>query len=136
MAAITPSTVSGGLKILRSAQTTTLTDWVSTPPWAQLVIVHLRISVAGTNTILTLKAADPVARDDAAGNFITFLTSATITATGYHTYTVHPFATAAADQAAADAAVIAAAPVPALLGITITPTGSTYSTYVEFRGTK
>ena len=132
MAAITPFAGSphGTLVVLRTGSTSTTTDWVDVPSWCGFVTVHLNITVAGTNTILTLKQPNPVLRDD--GTAITFLTSATITAAGYHSYTIHPCATAVADGAAANTAVVAAAPIPTTIGVTTTPTGSTYSTAISF----
>jgi hypothetical protein len=132
VAAITPitGTPGGRLISLRSAATGTTTDWIDVPIWANSFTIYLDISTAGTNTILTLKAGNPVSRDDA--RVITFVTSATITATGLHTYTVDPRATAVADSATVATAVVAAAPIPALLGVTTTPTGSTYSTAIQF----
>jgi hypothetical protein len=134
MAAITP--VAGSpypsRVPLRAASSATTTDWLDVPAWCNAIKVHLRVTVAGTNTILTIREANPVARDDAAGNTVTVVTSATITATGYHTYLLHPNATAVADQAAANTAVQAAVVVPRLVGITTTPTGSTYTTEIEF----
>ena len=134
MAAITPVVGSPFPQrvALRSAATGTTTDWLDVPAFCTAVKVHLRITVAGTNTILTIKEANPVARDDGAGNVITVVTSATITATGYHTYFLYPDATTVADAAAANTAVQAAVSVPRLIGITTTPTGSTYTTEIEF----
>lgn len=132
MAAITPKTGGPYAKFvaLQSAATGTTTDWLDVPEWANAVRVHLRVTAAGTNTILTIKGAHPTVRDD--GTAITLVTSATITATGYHTYTLTPSGTAVADSATVSTGVVAAASVPKLIGVTTTPTGSTYSTDIEF----
>lgn len=132
MAAITPKAGSPYPKLvpLQSAATGTTTDWLDVPDWCNAIRVHLRITVAGTNTILTLKAADPVLRDD--GTSITVVTSATITATGYHTYLLRHDAVAVADQAGANTASQSVVAPPRLIGVTTTPTGSTYSTEIEF----
>jgi hypothetical protein len=132
MAAISFTAQKGRYQVLRSAQTTTLTDWILTPSWATSVIIHLDISAAGTNTILTAFAGRPFNLDDARTALI--LTSATITAAGYHTYTIAPNATTVADSATVGTAAVVPGAVPSILGITTTPTGSTYSVAVEFRG--
>lgn len=134
MAAITPKAGSPypALVPLQSAATGATTDWLDVPAWCNAIRVHLRVTVAGTNTILVIKAANPVSRDDGAGNIVTLVTSATITATGYHTYMLHPANTAVADQAAANTAVLAAVGIPKLIGITTTPSSSTYTTEIEF----
>lgn len=134
MAAITPKAGSPYPKRvpLQAAATGTTTDWLDVPDWCDAIKVHLRVTVAGTNTILTIKEANPVSRDDGAGNVITIATSATVTATGYHTYLLHPNATAVADVAGANTAAQYAVAVPSLVGVTVTPTGSTYTTEIEF----
>lgn len=132
MAAITLTSVKN-FSALQSAATGTTTDWIAVPPYVTLAIVHLQITTAGTNTILTLKAAPPIQPYDDA-RVITFLTSATITAIGYHQYVIGDVgATAVADAAAVNTMVTLATAVPTVLGITTTPTGSTYSTAVEFK---
>lgn len=135
MATISVTSVPGRFKALLAGQTTTTTSWVQPPPWASIAIVHLVITVAGTSTILTLKAAQSGAGnlDDAAAATITFYTGATITAASFHTYTLHPLATAVADAAGASTMAVVPALVPTTLGITVTPNGSTYYTAIEYR---
>ncbi len=136
MAAISLTAVPGRFSRLLAAQTGATTSWVQTPGYPCIVIVHLDITTAGTNTILTLKAGNVVptgAYDDTRTALIA--TGATITAASYHTYAVGPALTAVADVAGAGAAAVVPAVVPAVLGITVTPTGSTYSTAIEFRRT-
>lgn len=133
MAGITFTTIQGRFTGLQGGATSTTTNWVTTPGWANLAIVHLDVTAAGTNTILTLKAAGPTRPPDDS-RAITFFTSATITAASYHTYTLDPRATSVADAAGASTMAVVPAVVPAMLGITTTPTGSTYSTWIEFRG--
>jgi len=134
MAAITPKAGgpwSSGLVALQSGATGTTTDWIDVPKWCNLIVVHLNITAGGTNTIQTLKSAHPTVRDD--GTAITFFTSATITAAGYHSYTIHPWATSVADAAGAATAAVVPGTIPNLIGVTTTPTGSTYSTAIEFK---
>ncbi len=135
MAAISFTAVKGRYLALQAGATGTTTNWVQTPGWANIAIVHLVITVAGTNTILTLKAAPPGSGnpDDAAANTITFYTGATITAASYHSYTLSPWNTSVADAAGASTMAVVPALVPTVLGITTTPTGSTYYTSLEFR---
>ena len=134
MAAITPTAFNGRFKVLQSAVTGTTTDWIYTPAKSGICVVHLDISAAGTNTILVLKAASPFTRgapDDTRA--ISFFTSATITAASYHSYALGTQHTSVADAAGASTMVVVPANIPLLLGITTTPTGSTYSTAVSFR---
>jgi hypothetical protein len=134
MAAITPKAGApySGITVLQSAATGTTTDWLDVPKWCSLIIVHLDITVAGTSTILTVKSANPVTRDDTRTALI--FTSATVTAIGYHSYTIAPNGTVLADSATVGTAAVAAGAIPSLLGVTTTPTGSTYSSAIEFRG--
>ncbi len=136
MAAITLTSTPGRFTRLLAAQTGTTTSWVSTPGYPCVAIVYVLGTVAGTNWILTLKEANPAiaavaALDDT--HAATIFTSATVTATGLHSYLLDPRATAVADAAGAPTASIVPMMVPAVLGVTVTPTGSTYSTAVEFR---
>lgn len=133
MAAISFTASSGRYQILWAAQGGTKTDWLAVPHWARLAIVHLDITTAGTNTILTLKAASPTTLDDT--RVITFLTSATITAATYHQYVIGDVgATAVADSATVSTMVTLATALPAILGVTVTPSTSTYTSAIEFRG--
>ena len=136
MAAITLTSVPGRFTRLLAAQTTTTTSWVQTPGYPCIAIVYVLGTVAGTNWILTIKAANPSiaavgALDDT--HAATIFTSATVTATGLHSYLIDPRATAVADAAGAPTSVVVPQTVPAIMGVTVTPTGSTYSTAVEFR---
>lgn len=136
MAAITLTSTPGRFTRLLAAQTGTTTSWVATPPWANMAVVYVLGTVAGTNWILTIKEANPAVAAAAAlddTHAATIFTSATVTATGLHSYLLDPRATAVADAAGAPTSVVVPQKVPTFMGITVTPTGSTYSTAVEFR---
>jgi hypothetical protein len=145
MAAITPVTFSPYL-VLRnvSAQATTgQTDWLDVPGWVQSILVTLNITAnaGGTpTTILTLRAPDPVTRDDTSDHAV-LLTGATITAASFHHYAIAgSFVTAGTDSATTDSSVVQNSPIPRTLGVRVTnDRGSadetyTYTLTVSFKG--
>lgn len=138
MAAITRTQVTDGLSLVRQAATTSQTDWLVVPPWAKSAYVYLSITTAGTNTILTLHAADPVLADDAQS--IVLFTGATITAATNHLYILgsdasQVTATETADSATLDAVVTdnELRVLPPLFGVQVAATGSTYTLSVFFK---
>jgi hypothetical protein len=137
MAAITAGAGSGGrFALIRQAATTSQTDWLYTPAWARYAIVFLSITTAGTSTIPTFHAADPVLKDDAQA--ILLEAGAIITAASNHIYVLGhmlPSGTEIADSATLDATSyqIQYWVLPSLLGVQIAATGSTYTLSVEFR---
>lgn len=145
MAAIVPVAFSP-YKVLRTvaAQATTgQTDWIDVPSWVKSILVTLNITAnAGTTPVstVTLRAPDPVTRDDTNDHAI-LLTGAAITGASFHHYAIGPtFVTAGTDQVAADSSVVQNAPIPATLGVTVTNdrgTGDetyTYTLTVQFKG--
>lgn len=132
MAAITPVTAISRLKVLQTAATTTTTDWVDVPLWAETITIHLDVSATGGSVGLAIKQGNPVSRDDA--RTIPLGTQVAKTAATYSTYTITPIGTTVADAAGASTAAIVLAPVPSLIGLTTTVTTSgTYSTAIEFK---
>ena len=135
MAAISPISGPSAFRTLRSGATTSQTDWIDTPHWATKAIVTLSVTTAGTSTIPTFHAADPVLRDDAQA--MALFAGATITAASNHFYLLgdYPKVAEVADGAAADAIVLQdeLVMIPALLGIQIVATGSTYTLSIHFK---
>lgn len=137
MAAIVPVANIGRFHILRSAATTSQTDWLYSPGGFKFkfAVVRLAVTTAGTSTILTISSADPAFRDD--GRILTRFTSATITAASDHEYLCGPVptVTALADADADDAVVApdALKDLPTLLGLGVVATGSTYTLSIEYK---
>lgn len=133
MAAITLTSAASRYTALQSGVSATTTNWVTVPRGFSVVTFHLDISAAGTSTTPVVKAAFLGTLDDA--RVITLLTGSTITATGYHTYSIGPGLTAVADSPTVSTAAAAVTGLPMIVGLTCTVVGvPTYSTAVEFRG--
>ena len=124
--ALISSSVVAPFAVLRNVSTqatTGQTDWVDVPAWAKVILVTFNVTAnAGTTPIstVTLRAPDPVTRDDTADHAV-LLTGANITAASFHQYALAPtFTTAGTDSATADSSVVQNGPIPATLGVRVT----------------
>ena len=133
-------------KVLRnvSAQATTgQTDWLDVPDWTKSILVTYNLTAnAGTTpiTTVTLRAPDPVTRDDTADHGV-LLTGAAVTAASFHYYALAPtFTTAGVDSATADSSVVQNGPIPTTIGVRVLNdrgTGDetyTYTLTIKFKG--
>ena len=135
MAAITPTAFSPYLvlKNVTAEAAATNTFWFDVPRWVQNVIVTFNFTDAaagtGHSSVVTLRAADPVSRDDTNDHAV-LLTSATITAASFHTYAIGPgLGTDSADSATADAYQNEDRHIPSILGVRIANAAGTGATY-------
>jgi hypothetical protein len=146
MAAITAT--AGNFRREASAQATTgQTDWINVPSWARYISIFFNLTAVAGNTpisTLSLKAADPVSRDDAhVINIAEHAALTGITAAGQYILQVGPGVTGIADDvtnsATADSVISLNAVLPQLLGVTVLndrTTGDetyTYNLSVTFR---
>lgn len=145
MALIVPAVFSpfSVLRNVTAQATTGQTDWLDVPDWVKSIIVTLNITAnAGTTptTTLTLRAPDPVTRDDTNDHGVV-LTSAVITGASFHYYALAPtFTTAGTDGVASDSTVVQNGPIPSTIGVRVLndrTTGDetyTYTLTIKFRG--
>ena len=145
MALIVPTDFSPFLKLrdVTTQATTGQTDWLDVPEWVKTIVVTFNLTAnAGTTpeSTITLRAPDPVSRDDTNDHSI-LLTSATITGASFHTYYIgEGLEATGTDSATADSFVAKNTGVPSTLGIRVLndrTTGNetyTYTLTVRFRG--
>lgn len=145
MAAIT-TTAFSPYKVLKNVSgeaAGTSNFWFDVPGWVKTVAVTYNFTAAaagsGHSVVVTVRAADPVSRDDTNDHAV-LNTSATITAASFHRYDLAPtFTSAGTDSATADSFVVKNSPIPSLLGVRIVNAAGTGATYTytltaEFRG--
>jgi hypothetical protein len=145
LAAITPTAFSPYkvLKDVAAEAAGTSTFWFDVPEWVKSVLVTYNFTAAAAGTghsvVVTVRAADPVSRDDTNDHGV-LETSATITAVSFHHYALAPtFTTAGTDSATADSSRVVNAPIPSVLGVRIANAAGTGATYtytltVRFKG--